>query len=155
MLKIKLFISQTVYNSCGVPRFCPHLTLFLKGIRIPPARVFGVWELDMTSERAEIFIRWTMSIVRLVNGEKVPNKYQRAMPLSLEVHTLELPIEKRAKCRKIKNDSNLTTFDATGPRFCTPPMVHKNGQLFFDQTIMRPNQTVEWLPDPGGYQNDR
>ena len=125
----------------------------------------------MTSERAEIFIRWTMSIVKLVNGEKIPKKYQGAMPLSLKVNTLELPIQQRAKCRKLKNGSNLPIFNVTGLRFCTPPMVHKNEQLlFFDQKISRPNQTAgghfgflgkmdfwtsagrssttEWLPDP-------
>ena len=57
----------------------------------------------MTSEGAEIFIRWTMSIVKLVNGEKIPKKYQGPMPLSLKVNTLELLIQQRAKCRKFKN----------------------------------------------------
>ena len=90
----------------------------------------------MTAEGAEIFIRWTMSIVKVVSGEKIPKKYQGAMLLSLKVNTFELPIGQRAKCRKMKNGSNLPIFDVTGPRYCTPPMVNKNEQLlFFDQKI--------------------
>ena len=58
------------------------------GLQIPPARVFRLWELDMTSEGAEICIRSTMSIVKLINGEKTPKKYQGAMTLSLKVNTL-------------------------------------------------------------------
>ena len=64
------------------------------------------------------------------------------MPLSLKVNTLELPIQQRAKCRKLKNGSNLPIFNVTGLKFCTPPMVHKNEQLlFFDKKNSRPNQT--------------
>ena len=96
---------------------------------VPPARVFELWELDMTSERAEIFIRWTMSIFKLVNGEKIPKKYQGAMPLSIKVKTLELLIQQRAKCRKLINGSNLPIFNDISLRFCTPQMVHKNEQV--------------------------
>ena len=106
------------------------------GGRIPPAMFFGLWELDMTMMGAEIFIRWTISIDKLVNWEKIPKKYQGVMPLSLKVNTLELPIQQWAKGQKFKNCSNLPVFNVTGLRFCTPPIVHKNEQLLFlDQKI--------------------
>ena len=39
-----------------------------------------------------MFIKWTMSIVKLVIGEKVAKKYQGARPLSLKVHNPGLHI---------------------------------------------------------------
>ena len=116
-----------------------------------PTPVLWLWELAKRSEGATT--RKTISNVKLVNGEKVSKKYQGAMTLSLKVHTLELPIQQRAKCQKFKNGYNLTIFNVNGLRFCTPPVVHKNEQLLFvDQmdfwTSAGHSSTVEGLLDP-------
>ena len=38
--------------------------------RIPPERVFGPWEVTESSEKADFFTKWTLSIVKLIHGEK-------------------------------------------------------------------------------------
>ena len=62
-------------------QYVPLLTLFLIGIRkvfisrgqgrFPPAMGFRLLKVADTSEVADIFIRWTMSSVQLVDEKKV------------------------------------------------------------------------------------
>ena len=77
-------------------------TLHRGEVGILPARVLGLWELDMTSEVAEIFIRWTMSIVKLVNGEKVPKNIRGLCQLHSKFTTHDSQFKKGQNAEKLK-----------------------------------------------------
>ena len=74
-----------------------------------------------TSEGAKILFRQSINIVYIGNGEKGSPKGSGCYALVTKFHNTGLSIQQL----------QLTCFFVTGPRFCTPPKVHKNEQLLF------------------------
>ena len=62
--------------------------------------VLGLWEVAETLEVAEIFIRWALSMVKLVDEEKNPKKYPGALNPKLKDNNPKQPIQQRPKGQK-------------------------------------------------------